>query len=580
MSTPAVTPDSSNPPEMSALSAAVAAQPTAPPQQAAQPQPAPAQPQSGNINRDVDPSEVQQGGSRLSRILSAVANVASTALSGIPDKGRPSAITGLGEGARAEQAAQQYQQNVQFKSFDDMQRAASIHNQDVALQNATQAQQDAHESHMQAMHANDADWGIQYDTIANHGDSVMDHLATQTAVNGAAVVPPGTHLSPDGETILIPKDTPETAAGQLTQFKAVAPALGLNVSIPDGATKLDPRVATVFYNKLQGFNANGDIYTADKLPALIASNQAQRDSLAKNGAPLVQLDALDGIIAKQKAQLKADNDAQDLATSKKTAQAKDLLNAKTAATEEINASKPQKSSDTTELNSVAFDPNFQNPDGTKGGNVVMSKADAAAKGLTHYKADPSAVNSLVAGFNDVQNKLNMLADVVNDPSRMGQVIPGTAAAMLAHGKGIGADFHGIGVDTSRINEKLYADDVKTANQATKDYVTAVIGAHEAITQLPRLQTFGKSSRMTQQQMEAAVNLLPQAGDGTMAPAKMLALQQMLDPLRRQVPHMTGAEQIPSWLEQRQQKQQQQAAPSTLGNAAGGNLVNFVKGLGK
>ena len=43
-----------------------------------------------------------QGGSRLARIVQAVANVASTALSGIPDQGRPSFVTGLGEGARAE----------------------------------------------------------------------------------------------------------------------------------------------------------------------------------------------------------------------------------------------------------------------------------------------------------------------------------------------------------------------------------------------------------------------------------------------------------------------------------------------
>lgn len=39
--------------------------------------------------------------------------------------------------------------------------------------------------------------------------------------------------------------------------------------------------------------------------------------------------------------------------------------------------------DSTELNAVAFDPNYQNGDGTKGANVVMSKADAQAKGLTH-----------------------------------------------------------------------------------------------------------------------------------------------------------------------------------------------------
>jgi hypothetical protein len=56
---------------------------------------------------------------------------------------------------------------------------------------------------------------------------------------------------------------------------------------------------------------------------------------------------------------------------------------------------------------------------------------------------------------------------------------------------------------------MYNAAIKDANQATRDYVTAFVGAHEAITQLPRLQTFGKSNRMTQQQMEAAQNLLPQ-----------------------------------------------------------------------
>jgi hypothetical protein len=213
-----------------------------------------------------------------------------------------------------------------------------------------------------------------------------------------------------------------------------------------------------------------------------------------------------------------------------------------------NAAK-NKEGDSTELNAVAFDPNYKNPDGSTGANVVMSKADAAAQGLPHYKADPQKLNALVGGFNDVQNKLNMLASVVNDPKRMGAVQPGVAAAMLEHGKGLQVGAFGTHLDTSRVNESLYAEDVKSANQATRDYVTAAIGAHEAITQLPRLQTFGQSSRMTQQQMEAAVNLLPQPGDGPMAHSKMVALQQMLDPLRKQVPRMPGAEQIPSWLEQ-------------------------------
>src|SRR5216683_1400376 len=59
------------------------------------------------------------GGSRLLAILGAISRVASTGLSGIPDKGRPSFVTGLGEGARAGIAANEQQQAIKFKSFDD-----------------------------------------------------------------------------------------------------------------------------------------------------------------------------------------------------------------------------------------------------------------------------------------------------------------------------------------------------------------------------------------------------------------------------------------------------------------------------
>lgn len=321
--------------------------------------------------------------SRLQSILGAVASVVDTGLAGIPDKGRPSVVTGLGEGARAEQAAQATQQGIKFKSFDDQLRAAQLHNQDLSIQNATQAQADAHEDHINKIHENDGDWGITYDTIANHGDAVMDHLTTQTAANGAAVVPPGTHFSADGKNILIPKDTAETAAGQLAQFKAVAPALGLNISIPNAATKLDPKVATVFYNKLQGFDAGGNVYTADKLPALIASNQAQRDSLATKGGTQVQLDALDGIITKQKAQLKADNDAFDQATQRKTDATNDVNTTKIASqgeqTRQTNASKPQKTD--TQM--------YVGTDAT--GNQIAGTASdlqaAGANGVTKLDAD-------------------------------------------------------------------------------------------------------------------------------------------------------------------------------------------------
>ena len=238
------------------------------------------------------------------------------------------------------------------------------------------------------------------------------------------------------------------------------------------------------------------------------------------------------------------------------------------------------------MNAAAFDPNYQNADGTKGANVVMNRDEAQAKGLTHYKADANKLNTVVAGMNDVQNKLNQVADVVTDPNRFGQVQPGIAAQMLAHGHGLsltlgghgGGASGGIGVDTSAINEKGYQLAVSQANQATKDYVTAMVGAHEAVTQLPRLQTFGQSNRMTEKQMEAAQNLLPHPGDGTMAGQKMVSLQGMLDPLRKQIPRMPGAESIPSFLEKKEQQQRQNPSGSNLGRTVMQNPNDLINRL--
>ena len=137
--------------------------------------------------------------------------------------------------------------------------------------------------------------------------------------------------------------------------------------------------------------------------------------------------------------------------------------------------KGDQKNDSTELNAVAFDPNFQNADGTKGANVVMSKEQAKQQGLQHYKADPSTINTVVGGMNDVQNKLNQLADVVTDPKLMGQVQPQVAADMLRHGHGIELGAFGTKVDTSTIDADLAAADSKLSNQATRDFITAMVG---------------------------------------------------------------------------------------------------------
>ena len=234
---------------------------------------------------------------------------------------------------------------------------------------------------------------------------------------------------------------------------------------------------------------------------------------------------------------------------------------RSALADKNNAAKGQRAATAAAgQNVVAFDPEYQNADGSKGANVVLDKATAQQRGLFSYKADPSTINSLAGGMNDVQNKLNSLADVVNDTKRMSQVDPKLAAAMLNPTTGVNLSFSGhgggasggIGLATDRINAWLNNANVKDANQATKDYVAAFLGAHEAITQLPRLQTFGKSSRMTETQLHAALNLLPQPGDtASFAQQKIENLQTMIDPLRKQIPHMPGAELIPSWLEQKQ-----------------------------
>jgi len=531
--------------------------------------------------------------SRLQQVLSAVV----TGLSAIPSTGRPGFVSGLGSGARAQQQAQAVAQEITFRDLDSQLRLAQLHAQDIKMQNDTQAQQDAHmaaELHMRQM-ANDL--GLGYDTIANHGPTVMDHLAAQTAATGSASVPAGSHISADAKSIYLPSnpDSQRTRDAQMQMYSQLAPALGLP-GLPQGAQLVPDNLMNMLTNKINGFGIDGKPINHDDLTTFISAMQTKRDQLAKSGGTTNQLQTLDNVLGIYKANLKALDDhkayVMRLETSAKAQGEADVANnpanqaaaargAKLKAGAEaagrfpyeiaLAKEKGEQKNDSTELNAVAFDPNFQNADGTRGADVVMSKSDAQAKGLQHYKADASTINTVVGGMNDVQNKLNQLADVATDPKRMGQVQPQVAADMLRHGHGIELGAFGTKVDTSTIDADLAAYDSKMSNQATRDFVTAMVGANEAITQLPRLQTFGKSNRMTEQQMQAAQKLLPQPGESPdFASQKMRSLQGMIDPLRKQVPHMPGAEQIPSWTEQRRQQQTQ--APS-----GGSNLSRSVMG---
>jgi hypothetical protein len=95
----------------------------------------PSTPQVTATNEGAAPSQAAPAApapsSRLGAILQSVAKVASVGMQGIPDKGRPSFATGLGEGARARKC------RLQVQIFDDQVRLAQLHNQDLKMQQDT-----------------------------------------------------------------------------------------------------------------------------------------------------------------------------------------------------------------------------------------------------------------------------------------------------------------------------------------------------------------------------------------------------------------------------------------------------------
>lgn len=292
MSTSTVTPDQSQAAPSSTLAAAVSApsEITLPPQT------------SSNSDGSQLP-QAPQPTSRLKSVLSAVANVVTTGLASVPAHGRPSFVNGLTEGARGAQAAEAQQQDIKFKTFDDQLRAASLHNQDIELQNHTQAQSDAHQAAQDAQHDWDEAHGIQYDEIPNSGQAVMDHLTAQTAASGSASIPAGTHLSADGKSILVPKQTDETQAAQLLKYNTFREAYNLP-ALPQGATFVPGKYLDMLQNRIEGHSLSGDVYNHDTLPVAIADLQSTRDSLAgKSGTNAAVLTQVDGTIKSMQAKL-------------------------------------------------------------------------------------------------------------------------------------------------------------------------------------------------------------------------------------------------------------------------------------
>jgi hypothetical protein len=149
---------------------------------------------------------------------------------------------------------------------------------------------------------------------------VIDYLKTGTQANGAATVPPGTHLTADGKGIVVPQDTQATRDAQLKQYNTFGPALGLP-ALPQGAKFVPPKLVDVLTHSLQGYGIDGHPINPAELPGRITAMQSQRDNLAASGAQPAQLKAVDNVLGIYKANLKADNDQQGaVAGAKKAAE--------------------------------------------------------------------------------------------------------------------------------------------------------------------------------------------------------------------------------------------------------------------
>src|SRR5260370_37098366 len=109
--------------------------------------------------------------------------------------------------------------------------------------------------------------GVEYDTHPNNGEAVTQTLKAQTAANGSASIPPGTHLGADGKTINVPSGSPDTQAGLLSKYKELA---GLIPGIPtflgmDKAQFVPARNLDVMTHALAGTNPDGDPLSHDPL---------------------------------------------------------------------------------------------------------------------------------------------------------------------------------------------------------------------------------------------------------------------------------------------------------------------------
>jgi len=291
------------------------------------------------------------GGSRLLAILGAVARVGTTALSGLPNSGRPGFVQGLGSGARAAQADNANQQELKFRSFQDQVRLAQLHNEDVRMQwasedhqNAVQANSDAQAERMKST------TGMTYTFVPNSdgGKEALDHMGVQMAQNGAVSVPAGTIAGPKGW--YIPNQgSEEQAQANTKDWNARATYYGFN-PVPKGqvvqgaaydqlrqaSNGLDNQGHPMHANDLQGRVDN----MTEQLAKYKGSANADSNTIAAVQNDIDHLTNLQKITAKRDADAVKQQTAQQLDTLNKS----EAIKAKYAEQKQDNAAadKPQK----------------------------------------------------------------------------------------------------------------------------------------------------------------------------------------------------------------------------------------------
>jgi hypothetical protein len=335
--------------------------------------------------------------------LGKVAQVVSTGLAGVPDKGRPSFITGLGEGARSAQAANATEQAIKFASFNDQVRAANLHAQDLQKQAADDAQQKAQQAGEDFQNEALGTYGGVMETHPNDGTAVMQTLQAQTAANGAASIAPGTHISADGKNINVPANTPQTLAAQVQNYKALEGKLpglpGLPTfdpsSVKSQSDVTNARAALgqhldIMQHLVQGYDQSGRPYTHQELNNLIPAYQAQIDSLSKNGgASDYQIGTLKNTLAILQANEQHHSDKEqevsDQATANAVEKQKQLGADKTANQEDL-----QNNAAANKAKNAKADSNMYVGSDASGNQVAGTSDDlkaAGAQGVTKLGAD-------------------------------------------------------------------------------------------------------------------------------------------------------------------------------------------------